>query len=139
MDQLTDRIHNLSDRHIRRIQKLCIRCLSERCMFSCHISVITLFDLCLDLIEVTAFTLCSQFFISSLGTDSGRCCQIYFDIRIRQHTGTDISAIHDHIIFVRKLLLQMQKSCTHLRICTADGCHGTDLRGTDQSVYVFTV
>ena len=46
-----------------------------------------------------------QFLITSLCSRLNACRQIYFHIRIRKNTGSDVSSVHDYILCLCQILL----------------------------------
>ena len=121
-----DRFYDLIDRHAGAINKHCVIRLLQRRDRTCHISVITLFDVTFDHIDIAFFALLDELLISALRTRSGAGGQIDLALRVRKHTGTDVSAVHDNVFLLGDLLLDGQKLLADYRINADGGCHVSD-------------
>ena len=104
-----------------------------------HISIVSVFDILTDLLQITGLSLCGQFIISSPGSHHTAGGQIDLHLSIWKNHCTDVTAVHDHVAFSCKCLLKLYQLGAYCRLRTGIGCHIAHLLGTQISIDVFTV
>ena len=104
-----------------------ILCLLKRSDFPGGISLIPLLDVALDLIQISGNAFFCQLVITTLCPCLHAGSQVYLYIRIRKHAGTNIPAIHDHILRTGKAFLQFQQLLSDLGDRRGQGSHLANL------------
>ena len=105
-------------------------------MLTVHVAVIALGDVLRDLLVIGLYALFLILFDTASRALLNRGGQIYLHLCVRKHVRADVAAVHNYVLCLGKLALQVRHLIADVLVHGRCAGHVSDLFSTDQTAHI---